>query len=48
MGDVEKLRNALEAMIRLHNGDGPYAVSDRTRIETVEHARRVFLETAAK
>ena len=45
MSDIDKLRNALEAMIRLHNGDGPSVVPDAERTATIEAARRVWLET---
>ena len=48
MGDIEKLRNALEAMIRLHNGDGPSAVPNAERLATIEAARRIWLETKPK
>ena len=46
--DIEKLRNALEAMIRLHNGDGPSAVPHDERVATVEAACKVWLETQPK
>jgi hypothetical protein len=42
----DALRNALEAMIRLHNGDGPSAVPHADRIAVVEAARKACLEAS--
>ncbi|MCL4768326.1 MAG: hypothetical protein KJZ80_19070 [Hyphomicrobiaceae bacterium] len=40
---IAELEAALEAMIRLHNGDGPGAVPEQERIRMVEAARRTYL-----